>query len=170
MMSRRTLMGAGIAAASLTAVSGVRAAVPGTRRVETLLVDASLDLPPPLHTFVQQQKVSMRVSDIALDVGGHRELRQLFRHGAVVAGLSSGATLFCVEQVAKDAGWRITARRTHALAGQGEAACRADLATFLSGAGASGLAGGAYAPSRADNLLHIWVFERRRAKAERLTA
>jgi hypothetical protein len=79
-----------------------------------------------------------------------------------IAGISSGATLFCLERIAWDHGFRLTGRSQRCTSDPGET-CLQDLAAFLGGthpaANPPSLAR-AYRPSRADGLLHAWVMRK----------
>jgi hypothetical protein len=81
-----------------------------------------------------------------------------------IVGISSGATLFCLERIGWDHGFRLTGRSRRCAGDPGGDACREDVAAFLSGvhppAASTSLLARAYQPSRADGMLHTWIMQK----------
>ena len=80
---------------------------------------------------------------------------------SLVIGISSGATLFCVERIAWDSGLRIARRSQHGCDQASDLAGIRELAAALDGA-CPALPGHLAAlatlqPAHGDNTLHIWT-------------
>jgi len=81
-----------------------------------------------------------------------------------IAGISSGAALFCLERIAWDHGFRLTGRIQRFANGLDGDTPWQDVAAFLRvvlplAAGSSALARD-YRPSRSDGIVHAWVMEK----------
>jgi hypothetical protein len=169
MITRRVLLGSALVAAS--AIAPAFARVPGAisrsgpapRTIEALLVDQTILMPRELSALIAAGRHTVPIVDLTLDAGAHNGLQQTLRESGALVGISSGATLFCVERMAWDHGHRLTARSPRSAANM--ASCRSDLAAMMSGARPAATSRsaqlGAYAPSRLDGLLHVWVIERK---------
>jgi len=166
-MTRRTALGTGLALASAAGLAGLgaygsiaprRRAVP---RIDALLVDHTIKMPHRVAAFLDANRGTANVFEIRLDAAGQAGLMRVLNQSQTVAGLSSGATLFCLERLAWDHGFRLTAR-TERNATDTDA-CQ-DLVAFLSGthpaaACRSDLVS-AYRPSRADGTVHTWTMRK----------
>jgi hypothetical protein len=170
MLTRRTAISAGLAFAAVACSAAVGVCGPTDRRrlearsIDALLIDESIEMPRPMAAFIEANRQALPVVGIQLDASGQVGLMHALDKSQAVVGLSSGATLFCLERIAWDHGFRLTARSQRCAGEPGGAACRQDVAAYL--AGAHGAAASfapparAYRPSRADGLLHAWVMER----------
>ena len=170
MVTRRTAIGAGLAFAAVACSAAVGAVAPttrhrrGARSIDAFLIDESIEMSRPMAAFIEDYRQALPVVGIQLDAPGQVGLMHALDKSQAVVGLSSGATLFCLERIAWDHGFRLTARSQRCAGEPGGAACRQDVAAYL--AGAHGAAASfapparAYRPSRADGLLHAWVMER----------
>lgn len=139
MMTRRTALGAGLSVAAVACIGGSLAAGSGRpeqhgRSIDALLIDESIELPRQMATFITESRRALPVLDIRLDAASQGALMQLLDNSRAVVGVSSGATLFCLERIAWDHGYRLTARRQHPSDAASQA-CRQDTALLLSGAG-----------------------------------
>lgn len=165
-ITRRAVIGTGAVAASLAYAGGAAAyARPeGLRPIDAMLIDDGVAMPSPLAAFVAARARTLPVVDIRLDAAGHAALNRVLADSHVIVGISSGATLFCVERIAWDHGYRLTARtqRCHADFGDDDA-CRQDVVAFLNGAHpftAQTAALAAYRPSLDDGTLHAWAMRK----------
>jgi cysteine synthase len=138
-----------------------------SRSLDALLVDETIGMPRAVAAFADASRRTLPVVSIGLDATAQATLTRLLRDSRVIAGISSGATLFCLERMAWDHGLRLAGRnqlRSSALAD----ASLDDVAAFLAGANPSGAVAGAaklvreYRPSRADGTLHAWVLRKSR--------
>jgi hypothetical protein len=170
MMTRRTAIGAGIAFASLTGAGGLAAFGPSMQRcrdmpsINALLVDKTVEMPRQLTALVQVRGQTVPVIGIQLDAAAHAGLRRILDSSHVIAGISSGATLFCLERIAWDHGYRLTGRSEHCAGSLDDDASRQRLIAFLNGVYPSGEGLSAldrvYRPSRADGILHAWIMQK----------
>jgi hypothetical protein len=98
------------------------------------------------------------------------ELKPIFNSALMIAGISSGATLFCLERIAWDHGYRITRRSEHEFKAIAANALKNDatvvaLADAIIGnkpetfAKAIAPASRAYRPSMTDDTLHAWIMQ-----------
>jgi hypothetical protein len=142
---------------------------PTTRRRETqsidaLLIDETIDLPSHLAAFVKARHWTLPVVGIQLDAASHAGLVRLLTASHTIVGISSGATLFCLERIGWDHGFRLTGRSERRAHGPRDDAWRQDVAAYLSGThppAASPLAvARTYRASRADGILHTWVMQK----------
>jgi hypothetical protein len=173
-LTRRAAVGAGLGlGATLTATGGMMAMAaaprPAARPIDMLLVDDGLVLPPRLAAFVAARRRTLAVGAIRLDAPGYADLSRRLNDGDCVLGLSSGATLFCVERIAWDHGFRLIGRSQRCLTELADTACAQDTLAFLQGAQpfvAQPLRpAGAYRPSHDDATIHVWAM--RKASAQR---
>ena len=173
MVTRRTALGAGLAFASVALVSAARAAALGgldmrrrtaIRPVDALLVDETIELPGPMTGFIQSGMRTAPVVGVRLDAGGHVALKRIFGGSHTVAGVSSGATLFCLERIAWDHGFRLVARSHYIAPEPDNEASWQGIVALLGGMHLppedTSAAARAYRPSRIDGMLHAWVMHK----------
>jgi hypothetical protein len=172
MMTRRSAIGSGVACALVACASsfGANAAIASQRRpprsIDALLIDDDIALPRPMAAFVETNRRNLPVVAIQLDARGQAVLTRILDASRTLVGLSSGATLFCVERIAWDHGYRMVARRQRCAAGPDADACCQDMSAYVSGAQAfaasADISAGDYRPSRADGTLHSWLMQKSR--------
>jgi hypothetical protein len=171
MVTRRTAVGAGLALASLAFTAGFGAYGPTARprrearSIDALLVDESIEMPRQMAALIKASSRALPVVGIRLDASAQAGLRLILDKSHAIVGISSGATLFCLERIAWDHGFRLTARCQQGCASDpGDDACRQDVAAYLSGvhppAASPLLLARAYRPSRADGILHAWIMQK----------
>lgn len=166
--TRRTVLGTGLAFASMTGAfsAGTKGQTTGSaderQRINAMLVDSSVGMPPPIEAFVGARRKSMPVVDIHLDALGHAQLKRIFRDSRAIIGISSGATLFCLERIAWDHGFRLTRRNQRSACDFNSEACVQDILEFLNGAYPAAMRSkpSTYRPSRADAMLHAWTMQK----------
>jgi hypothetical protein len=165
MITRRMAIGSGLAVAGLCGLAtDTFAAVAASRRkgfaVEALLIDQTIAMPQSIAGFAATKAGTLQVVGIDLDARAHPALLRVLAGSKAIAGISSGAALFCLERLAWDHGFRLTERRARpAIDTRWQ-----DMAAFLDpNAGAPEASGTVrhYAPSRADGLLHSWIMQKR---------
>jgi hypothetical protein len=135
-----------------------------SRSIDALLVDETVGMPRAIAAFADASRRTLPVVAIGLDATAQAGLTRLLRDSRVVAGISSGATLFCLERMAWDHGLRLAGRNQMRSSALGDASLD-DVAAFLAGANPSGAAGKLvreYRPSRADGVLHAWILRKSR--------
>lgn len=161
MMTRRQVLGTGVALASISATPGWAAAPrggAGTGQLpDALVVDDSMVLPDSVASLVEAGSSTLPLFRLRLDAPGLADLAGTLNRSVVLAGISSGASLFCLERIARDSGYRLIARQQHRA---DAASCRHELTALLLGrtqAPADGASLRAYAPSRADGAVHTWL-------------
>jgi len=170
MVTRRTAIGAGLAFASLACAAGGGAYGQAVRdrraaqSIDALLIDESIAMPPQMSSFIEASRWALPVIAVRLDAPGQAGLKRLLDNSHALIGISCGATLFCLERIAWDYGFRLTGRTQRSAREPGDAAYRKEMTAWLGGApapaaGPSSLAR-AYRPSRRDGLLHSWVMHR----------
>ena len=169
MVTRRTALRTGLAFVSAALGSTAWPAASGTpvaprraaRPIDALLVDEDIGLAGTTAALIRSGLRTSPVVGVRLDAGGHAALKRLLGRSRTVAGISSGATLFCLERIAWDHGFRLVARSAWSAAGPGTQALALDVAAFLAGvhlpAEGQSPAARAYRPSRDDGLLHAWL-------------
>jgi hypothetical protein len=170
MVTRRTVIGAGLAFAAVICSAAFGAYGPTARlrrearSIDALLIDESIAMPRQMAAFIEANRRALPVVGIQLDAPGQVGLMHVLDKSRALVGFSSGATLFCLERIAWDHGFRLTARSQRCAGEPGDDACRQDVAAYL--AGAQALAASrtplarAYRPSRADRMLHAWVMQK----------
>jgi len=167
MITRRTAVGAGLAFA---AVAGVGASGPTagrrreTRSIDALLFDATIEMPRPMAAFIKARMPTVPVVAIQLDAAAHARLRRVLAESHAIVGISTGATLFCLERIAWDHGLRLTGRSQQGARDLDNVASWQEVTAFLSGAhppvaNPSDVAR-AYRPSRVDGMLHAWAMQK----------
>jgi hypothetical protein len=117
-----------------------------------------------LAAFIKAASRTVPVIGIRLDAAAHAGLLRVLDQSQAIAGISSGAALFCMERIGWDHGFRLTGRSQRCAGDLGADACQQDVTEFLreaSGPAASALPlARAYRPSRADGTLHAWVMQK----------
>ena len=166
-ITRRTLLGAGAALTAMggTAAFGSNGPSAGGRgdapSIDALLIDETIGMPGSMTAFIEASRRSLPVIGIRLDAAGHGGLLGVLERSRVIAGISSGATLFCLERIAWDRGFRLTRRSERGAADLGEDCSPREVAAFLGGAhdpDARPLPlACAYRASRVDGTLHAWA-------------
>lgn len=171
MVTRRTAIATGLAAAALTCTPGPSAPGPiarGRRQAQSadaLLIEENFEWPRQRAALIQAGGGPLPVLEVRLDAPGLVGLKRLLDKSHAIIGISCGATLFCVERIAWDHGFRLTDRSQHCARDPGHEACRQQVAEFLSGtealtARASSLLVRTYRPSRTDGMLHTWLIRK----------
>lgn len=166
MIDRRTVLATGFAATSVAATGLVgfsqAAAARGRGGVfDALLVDRNIALPRQMAEFVDANSATVPVVAIHLDAASHAGLNRVFAESRAVLGLSSGATLFCLERIAWDHGFRLVGRSEASDRILDGTAPREDIAVFLAGAHRpTAPQAVAYRPSHSDGALHLWVLQK----------
>jgi hypothetical protein len=165
-VTRRIVLGAGLAFSSLACTAAVGAYSPSSRRrdapaIDALLIDETIAMPRDIAVMITANRWNFPIFGIQLDAATQARLKPVLHESRTVAGISSGATLFCVERIAWDHGFRLLARSER----RGDPNQYAqDVAEFLRGtvatASTSALAR-TYRPSRADATLHTWVMQKK---------
>jgi hypothetical protein len=121
-------------------------------------------MPRQVAAFIQASRRTLPVVGIQLDAAAHAGLLRVLDQSRAMVGISSGATLFCLERIAWDHGFRLTGRSERRASDPGDDTWRQDVASYLSGAhpptaGPSPFAR-TYRPSRVDGTLHAWVMRK----------
>ena len=156
LMTRRSVIGTGLAALSVAATTGAHRRI--ARQFDVLLVDSGIALPNPAAAFVEAQRKLVPVVDVQLDAAGYARVKAVLGRHQAALGISSGATLFCLERIAWDCGYRLSGHGKHSLGDMpDEPSRRRELASMLNGqlSPARG-----YQPSQADGVLHFWSIAR----------
>jgi hypothetical protein len=132
--------------------------------IDALLIDESIEMPRQVAAFVRTRRRALPVVGIRLDAPGQAGLMRVLDQSHAIVGISSGATLFCLERIAWDHGLRLTGRSQRCVSDLGDDACRQEVTAFLSGAHLSDASplplAHTYRPSRADGTLHTWVMQK----------
>jgi hypothetical protein len=134
------------------------------RSIDALLVDEDIEMPRQMAAFMRASRRGLPIVAIQLDAAGQAGLRSALDKSHAIVGISSGATLFCVERIGWEHGFRLTGRSQGCAGDQGGDTCRQDVAAYLSGAhpptASSLLLARAYRPSRSDGMVHIWIMHK----------
>jgi hypothetical protein len=166
MHTRRTVLGAGLAFIATACTAGFAAAGPtarsrAARAIDALLIDATIELPAPLTAFIDDSEQVLPVVGIRLDAAAHTGLMNLLARSDAIVGISCGATLFCLERLAWDHGFRLIARSQQPASAL---ACQQDVAACMNGvqppAASRSTQARSYRPSRSDGLLHAWLMQK----------
>ena len=170
MMTRRTFLGAGLAVtvAACTNAFGADDTSAQRRRearaIDALLLDATIEIPGQLSMLIEASRRTLLVLAIQLDAASHAGLINVLNKSQTIVGVSSGATLFCLERMAWDHGLRLIERRQRCDSDAGDDPCGPDLAALLSAAHPLAASPSplvrAYRPSRVDGTLHVWTMQR----------
>jgi hypothetical protein len=170
MITRRTVLKAGLAFTAAACTAGFGAHDPTAQRrgevrsIDALLFDETIEMPRQMSTFIKASRQTLPVFGIQLDAVSHAGLMRVLNESQAIVGISSGATLFCLERLAWDPGFRLTGRSQRCASDQGNDTCWRDVAAFLSeahplAANPSSLVR-AYRPSRGDGTLHVWAMQK----------
>ena len=172
MVTRRTAIGAGLAIAAVACSAAVGAYAPATRHrrdarsIDALLIDENIELSRSMVAFIEANRRALPVVGIELDAPGQVGLMRVLDRSQAIVGVSSGATLFCLERIAWDHGFRLTARSERCAGGPGDDECLQDVAAYLAEAQPLAVSSTpfarAYRPSRADGMLHAWLMQKSR--------
>jgi len=162
MVTRRTVLGTGLAIAAVARIPGADAHA--ARAIDALLIDEGIEMPREVAAFIEASRRTLPVAGIQLDAAAHARVKRTFDQSLVIVGISSGATLFCLERIGWDHGFRLTGRTQQCVRDAGEAACWLDVAAYLTGAQPAATSPAlivrAYRPSRADGTLHAWIMRK----------
>ena len=172
MVTRRTVLGAGLVFASATCMAGSAAVGltvprrPDRPLIDALLVDDTIEMPRRMAVLIDAARGTLPVIGIALDAASQAGLRRLLNNSNAIVGVSSGATLFCMERIAWDHGFRLTGRTKECTADLDRDICRQAVTAYLGRthrrATEPATAARTYRPSRADGTLHAWVMQKTR--------
>jgi hypothetical protein len=169
MITRRTFLGAGLAftvAACTTAFGAIDLTARGreAQAIDTLLIDETIEIPGQMSLLAEANRQSLPVVGIQLDAASHAGLMNVLNKSQAIVGISSGATLFCLERMARDHGLRLTGRSQRCASDSGDDPCWRDVAALLNAAHPHAASPSplvrAYRPSRGDGTLHIWTMQR----------
>jgi hypothetical protein len=168
MITRRTALGIGITFASAAFASSFEAyAAPPSihpQPIDALLVDKSVPLPRQIAAYIDARRHMLPVVAIDLDATGYNDLMELLNKSGVIAGISSGAALFCLERLAWNHGFRLTGRSPQCLSTLNAQICQQDIAAFLLAAHSPDAPHSSetclYRPSHTDDTLHAWVMRK----------
>ena len=166
-LTRRAALGTGLAFTSVVCAGNAGAqggvsTINSEQGFDALFVDATITMPTHLAAFIEASNASVPVVAINLDAAGFAQLGEVLHKSLAILGVSSGATLFCIEHIAHDHGFRLTRRGQRCASDFGDAACHAGALAFLGGADSAARLAPlcAYRPSRSDGLLHAWVLQK----------
>jgi hypothetical protein len=155
-------LGTGIALATSVSSGAYGAVMTGrldVPKISALLVDRTIQMPNQIEALIAASRRTLPVIGIDLGAAAHAGLMRVLGDSSAIVGISSGATLFCLERLAWDHGFRLTQRRSRPVI---EAHWH-DAASLLSGHIFSPTLASpirAYAPSRADGVLHSWLMQK----------
>jgi len=178
MITRREVLGVGLALTSISCAIGLNLACgvtavkdhTGLPKLGAMVLDESLSVSPTLIDVLHHRKHDLSLLTIGLDAFRSIELKHLFNSGQMIAGLSSGATLFCLERIAWDHGYRMTRRSEHEFVATAASSPDSDATVSVlaeaiirdrpeSFAAAIATGGHAYRPSMTDDTLHAWIMQ-----------
>ena len=167
MMTRRTAIGSGLTLVSAACASGFSAYAAPLRDREfgrspdVLLLDGTIELPRDLGGCIQIARPMPQVVEVRLDAAEQTELLRIFNKSSAIAGISSGATLFVLERIAWDHGYRLASRSQCDVRDgswrQDFVAATCGLHRFSPNPVSTTRN---YRPSRADGLVHIWAMHK----------
>jgi hypothetical protein len=134
------------------------------RAIDALLIDETIEMPRQMSTLIKAGRRTLPVVGIQLDAASHAGLMRVLNKSQAIVGISSGATLFCLERIAWDHGFRLTERSQRCASDPGDDTCWRDVAALLSGAHPLAASPSplvrAYRPSRVDGTLHAWAMHK----------
>lgn len=175
MVTRREVLGAGLALTAISSAIGSYSVTAveehsGIPKAATLVLDESLGVSTALVDFLHNRKPDLSLLTIRLDSFASTELKPLLNSARMIAGISSGATLFCLERIAWDYGYRVTRRSEHKFKAQTVGARKNDEAFLAiahaiisnqpeSFAAAIAPSSRGYRPSMTDDTLHAWIMQ-----------
>ena len=170
MVTRRTAVGTGLAFTAMAWTAGFGAYGATARRsgearpIDALLIDEGIETPRQMAALIETGGRALPVVGFDLGAAGQAPLMGVLDKSSAIAGISSGATLFCLERIAWDHGFRLTARGQWRAGDRGDQAGWRDVAAILSGAQLPAADPAPlvrdYRPSRADGLLHAWIMHK----------
>jgi hypothetical protein len=170
MITRRTVLGAGLAFTAAACTTAFGAADPTARHrrearaIDALLIDETIEIPGQMSMRIEASRRTLPVVGIRLDAASYAGLMRVLNKSQAIVGVSSGATLFCLERMAWDHGLRLTERSQRCASDSGEDHCWRDVAALLSAADPLATSPSpvvrAYRPSRVDGDLHVWTMQR----------
>jgi hypothetical protein len=170
MITRRTVLGAGLAFTAVACTTAFGASNPPERHrrtaraIDALLIDATIEIPDQMSMLIEAGRRTLPVVGIQLDAASHAGLMSVLNLSQVIVGVSSGATLFCLERMAWDHGLRLTERSQWCASESSDDPSWRDVATVLSRAhhlaASPSSVVRAYQPSRVDGLLHVWTMQK----------
>ena len=170
MVTRRTAIGAGVAFSAVTWAAGFggRGQTAPSRRearsIDALLLDQNIEPPAHIAALLKAAKANLPVVEIDLDVAGLARLGRVLGASHTIAGIGSGATLFCLERISWDHGFRLAGRSQTRSDNPSGDVFEQDVAAFVSGIHPSAPSPSSlardYRPSRADGTLHAWVLQK----------
>jgi hypothetical protein len=176
MMTRRTALGAGVALAAAGCAAGFTAFETcahrrHTRPIDALLIDKTIEMPRQITALIKAGAQKWPVIGVQLDAPAHAGLMQVLNKSSAIVGISSGATLFCLERLGWDHGFRLCTRSHWCAADLDGDACQQEVAALLGGAPSSTASPSplarSYRPSRADETLHGWCMQKSAPRAAR---
>ena len=134
--------------------------------IDALLIDETIEMPHALTAFIAASGRTLPIVGVRLDAASHSGLMRTLDKSHALVGISSGATLFCLERLAWDYGFRMAGRTERHAANPGDNVWRQEMTALLSGAlptveRPTPIAR-AYRPSRADGTLHTWILQKAR--------
>ena len=163
MTTRREVLGAGLALASMPVTAGLRSAFPAAAALpDAIVLDEALDISAPLAELLGRRKPALPLLSLRLDSFASIQLRQLFAGGWTIAGLSSGATLFCLERIAWDHGYRLSRHSERASTFNADMPALADAIMGSEPdrfAATISRVSHAYRPSMTDGAVHAWMMQ-----------
>jgi hypothetical protein len=117
-----------------------------------------------MSMLIEASRRTLPVVGIQLDAASHAGLMNVLTKSQAIVGVSSGATLFCLERMAWDHGLRLTERSQRCASESGDDPCWRDLTALLSAAHPLAASPSpvvrAYRPSRGDGTVHVWTMQR----------
>ncbi|NMN04590.1 MULTISPECIES: hypothetical protein [unclassified Novosphingobium] len=158
--TRRAMLGGALALAGGAGLGAGAQARVAWRPIDAVVIDGRAPLPRELSGRLAAAPAS--VLQFTPDVTGYAAMARMFADSQAVSGVTSGATLFCLEQIAADHGFRLTGHACHAA---DDPACSRALGTAL---GAIAPAAPAMQAGRATynrsceaGRLHVWTMHKR---------
>jgi hypothetical protein len=130
--------------------------------IDAMLIDGGVAMPALVSKVIQARGRAIPIIDIYLDGAGHGPLQRVLSQSQTIVGVSTGATLFCLERIAWDHGFRLTAHHQQSSCDLDGDACHQNVTAFLNGAYGGGASPPprAYRGSRADGTLHAWTMRK----------
>lgn len=117
-----------------------------------------------MSAFIAARRGTLPLVGVQLDATAHAGLMRVLDENHILVGISSGATLFCLERIAWDFGFRLTGRSERCARKPDDDAWRQVVAAYLSGAHPVAIHPAPlardYRPSRADGTLHAWIMQK----------
>lgn len=174
MTTRREVLESGLIAAAILGGGSATTAIAAPSRhplgsfsdVDALLVSESIVLPAGLRLTATGSGRTLPVIPVGLTHAQYGDLRRVLARYDAVAGLSSGAELFCIERIGWNYGMRLMQLHSRE-ASSGDPLGNARAAMQLLGRVESQVGPIArpanYRPSQADGLVHAWILQKPRS-------